>query len=91
MLQNSIYLSRERTTGIYSDFFARGTSLCSPKSSFEAMPEQKQHRVERLVLGRGRDIALNRKIGEIFLDVGRRQLLRRFVAQKTLKLTRPGA
>jgi hypothetical protein len=53
------------------------------------MPEQKQQGVKRLVLRRGSDMTLNSEIGEVCLDISRRQRLRWFILQETLKLARP--
>jgi hypothetical protein len=43
------------------------------------MPEQKKQRMERLILSGCRDMALNGEIGQVFLDILRRQRLRRFI------------
>ena len=56
---------------------------------FQAMAVEKQQRIERLVLGRGGDLALHRQKGQILLHIGGCQLLRRFVLQETLELAGP--
>jgi len=88
MLQNRIYLISGKDHRDIVRFLRAGDVPVFSEVLFERMPEKKQQRIERLVLGRGRDIALNSKVGEIFLDIGRRQFMRRFIAQKTLKLAR---
>ena len=73
MLQNRLYFLSGKDHRNILRFLRPGNVLVISEILFERMPEKKKQRIESLILGGGRDMALNSEIGQIFLDIGRRQ------------------
>ena len=67
---------RVSTTGKRSGRLARTTSLQPAGISSEHIPVEKEDRGQRLVLGRGADVALDRERGEKLRDLWRAHLRR---------------
>jgi len=69
MPQNGLYFLSGKDYRNVFRLFRSGNVLVISEILLERMPEQKKQRMERLILGGGRDTALNREIGQILLDI----------------------